>query len=354
VTIQPVALTLLREVLAAQSGPELTENVDPMRFPPGLEEPPRADAAERLAELLSLAPGLELLYERLAPDERALMVQVLAFRVLGHRRVQLPMTRERLRTLIDRARAVRTSAQTASFGIFDWQADDYDLERLGYPLMLRGYIGSVVQTFLVEQYRYAGLPEIAVRAGDTVIDGGAHWGDTALYFAQRTGESGRVVSFEFEPSSLEALRFNLSLNPELARRVDVVAAALWHEAGTHVSVSPQGPGTSITPDGEARAPTDTIDSLVARGQVDRVDFIKLDVEGAELNTLHGAEGTLRRFRPRLALAAYHKADDLAVIPAYLDGLQLGYHFRLGHTTMHGEETVLFAIVEPSAATGVGS
>jgi hypothetical protein len=40
----PVALALLREVLAAQGGAELSNNVDPMRFPAGLEEPPRATA----------------------------------------------------------------------------------------------------------------------------------------------------------------------------------------------------------------------------------------------------------------------------------------------------------------------
>jgi hypothetical protein len=48
----------------------------------------------------------------------------------------------------------------------------------------------------------------------------------------------------------------------------------------------------------------------------------------------------------LAIAGYHKAEDLAVIPEYLAGLELGYHFRLGHTTMHGEETVVFAVSDP--------
>jgi FkbM family methyltransferase len=350
-----VALALLRDVVAAQSGAELSHNVDPMRFPPGLEEPPRADAAERLAELLHLAPDLELLYERLEHDaDRDLMVRVLAFRVLGHRWVQLPMTRDRLQALIVRAEAARTAARTASFGIFDWMADDYDLNGLGYPIALRGYIGSVVQTFALEQYRYTGTPQIAVRPGDTVIDGGAHWGDTALYLAQLAGEQGRVVSFEFEPSNLDAFHYNLSINPELARRIEVVAAALWDQGGTQVSVSPQGPGTAIRLDGEASAPTDTIDALVAREDVDRVDFIKLDIEGAELNALRGAHATLRRFRPRLAIAAYHKPDDLAVIPGYLDALQLGYRFRLGHATMHGEETVLFATADASSVTEVAS
>jgi FkbM family methyltransferase len=343
----PVVLALLREILSADAGPELLGNVDPMRFPEGSEEPPREDAPERLAELLRHAAGLGFLFDRLERRaDRELLIRVLAFRVLGHRRVQLPMTLERLRGRIDRARAAQTQARTAPLGMLGWYADDYDLGELGYPIRLRGFVGAVVQTFDLQQYRSPGPPEVAARPGDIVIDGGGYWGDTALYFAQIVGPGGRVVSYEFEPSNLQALHYNLSLNPQLARRVDVVPSALWDRAGEEVNVHPFGPGTSIRSDGEARASTDTIDALVAREDVERVDFIKLDIEGAELNALRGAEATLRRFRPRLAVAAYHKADDLAAIPEYLAGLQIGYSFQLGHITMHGEETVLFAIADP--------
>jgi FkbM family methyltransferase len=342
----PVVLALLREIVSADAGPELLGNVDPMRFPEGFEDPPREDAPARLAELLRHATGLGLLFDRLERRaDRELLIRVLAFRVLGHRRVQLPMTLNRLQGRIARAHAALTEEKTAPLGLLGWYADDYDLRKLGYPIRLRGFVGAVVQTFDLEQYRCTGPPEVAARAGDIVIDGGGYWGDTALYFAHIVGPAGRVVSFEFEPSNLEALHYNLSLNPQIAQRIDVVSSALWDGAGEEVTVHPFGPGTSIRSDGEARASTDTIDALVGRGDVERVDFIKLDVEGAELPALHGAEATLRRFRPRLAVAAYHKPDDLAAIPEYLAGLEIGYSFQLGHITMHGEETVLFAIAD---------
>jgi hypothetical protein len=62
--------------------------------------------------------------------------------------------------------------------------------------------------------------------------------------------------------------------------------------------------------------TDTVDAMVTRGVLDRVDFLKMDVEGAELEVLHGAAHTLRTQRPPLALAAYHHPDDLAALPAF--------------------------------------
>jgi FkbM family methyltransferase len=345
-TMPPLVHALLREIIAADSSPELVDNVDTTRFPDGVEEPPTEDAPVRLATVLNAATGLGFLFDRLEQAaDRELLVQLLAFRVLGHRRVQLPMTADRLRGLAARAEVTRTAERTAPVGIFDWHADDFDLTQLGYPIRLRSLVGGVIQSFELEQYRCAGTPEVAARPGDVIIDGGGYWGETALYFAHIAGEEGLVVTFEFEPSNLAALGHNLSLNPRLAPRIRVMQSALWSEAGTEVAFESFGPGTSIVVGGEARASTDTIDALVARGDVERVDFIKLDIEGAELEALCGAEATLRRFRPRLAIASYHKLDDLVSIPAYIAGVDAGYRFRLGHTTMHAEETVLFATVE---------
>jgi FkbM family methyltransferase len=342
-SLSPFVRALLGEVVRADAGPDLEDNVDPMRFPNGIPEPLPGTPAERLSELLRFAEGFERLFEQLEDEaEKALMVRIMAFRVLGHRKVRLPLTLERVHSLIERAEAACTAKGTASVGILGWESDDYDLSSLGYPLRVRAYVAAIVQTFELEQYRCPGAPELGARAGDVIVDGGGHWGDTALYFAHAAGPEGRVVSYEFDPANLEIFRHNLQQNPAVAERIDVVPAALWHRQGEQVAVHSFGPATQIRPDGEASAQTDTIDALVARGAVPRVDFIKLDIEGAELAALRGAEATLRRDRPRLAIAAYHRPDDLSELPEYLDGLGLGYRFRLAHATMHAEETVLFA------------
>lgn len=75
-----------------------------------------------------------------------------------------------------------------------------------------------------------------------------------------------------------------------------------------------------------------------------MDFLKLDIEGAESAALKGAEQTLRRFTPRLALAAYHQFDDMWALIRQIDQLDLGYHFAMAHFTPHHEETVLYAWV----------
>jgi FkbM family methyltransferase len=341
----PVMGSLLREVVSADAGPDLVDNVDPLRFTSGSDEPPQEAPAPRLAEFLVAAAGLQRLYEHLQPGDRELLVRVLAFHVLGPRKIGMPMTLERLRRLAERAKAARVAERTAPAGIFDWWADDFDLSPLGYPIRVRVLLLAVLQIFLVEQYRCPGTPEIGVRAGDVVIDGGAYWGESALYFAHGVGPQGRVVSFEVDPVNVAAFGHNLSLNPGLAGRIEIVPAALWDRSQETVTVRARGPGTAVTSEGEGRVPTESVDALLRRGAVDRVDFIKLDIEGAELNCLKGAEMALRTFRPRLAIAAYHKPNDLAVIPEYVLGLDLGYRLRLGHTTMHQEETILFATTD---------
>ena len=75
----------------------------------------------------------------------------------------------------------------------------------------------------------------------------------------------------------------------------------------------------------------------------KIDFIKMDIEGAEFNALKGAEKTIRKFMPNLAISLYHSLEDFISIPIYLNSLNLNYKFYLDHHTIYQNETVLFAI-----------
>ena len=86
------------------------------------------------------------------------------------------------------------------------------------------------------------------------------------------------------------------------------------------------------------------DDFVKDNNIPRVDFIKMDIEGAEPFALNGAVETIKRFKPKLAIAIYHSMDDFVNIPEWITGLNLGYKLYLGHYTIHSEETILFAKV----------
>ena len=77
--------------------------------------------------------------------------------------------------------------------------------------------------------------------------------------------------------------------------------------------------------------TTTIDKLVEELGIERVDFIKADIEGEELNMLKGARKTIEKFKPKLAICVYHRPQDLWEIPFYIrdnfEGAKFYFNFN---------------------------
>jgi FkbM family methyltransferase len=298
-----------------------------------------------------LEPNLEQfqwVYQRLVDDEsRQLLVQLLSFRALGHRHVKLPMNNVHYWRAVESAERLALNSESIDLGWQGRKAYKMDLSSIGYQVKLFYVPFAIIFAFVLHQYE-CGLSDQVVKAkeGDVVIDAGGCYGDTALYFAHEAGENGRVYSFEFLPENLEIFERNISLNPELSHRIHLVKMPLWSKSGEQLFVEGTGPGTRVSPNASrpdaARLETITIDDMVRSEKLDRVDFIKMDIEGAELESLRGAENTIRQFRPKLAISVYHKLHDLWKIPLYIDSLGLGYRFALRHFTIHAEETILFA------------
>ena len=84
--------------------------------------------------------------------------------------------------------------------------------------------------------------------------------------------------------------------------------------------------------------------MATRNDVPRLDFIKMDIEGSELSALRGAESSIRRWQPKLAISLYHRPEDFFSIPLWIDALGVGYRLFLDHYSIHNEETVLYASV----------
>jgi FkbM family methyltransferase len=309
---------------------------------------------QELESLRRIEPHLEALsslYALLADEySRSTLVRVLAYRLLGYRRVKLPLNTSQYWSQRGSIRALIKSDETLSVTFPSLVLNHLDLHQLGYPIELYFAPMGVMATFILKQYEYGKRkPAIKAEAGDYVIDGGGGWGDTALYFAERVGKGGKVFTFEFVPENLAILQRNRDLNPQLSSTIELVRKALWECTGAKVAFSPHGPGTSLMRDcgnnghqNTQEVTTTSIDDFVRERNLPRVDFLKMDIEGAELGALKGAEKTLRSFKPKLAISLYHQDEDFVSIPAYLDRLGIGYTFYLDHFTTYGEETILFA------------
>ena len=73
-----------------------------------------------------------------------------------------------------------------------------------------------------------------------------------------------------------------------------------------------------------------MDSYVEQKNLPRVDYIKLDIEGAELDMLNGAAKTITRWKPKMAVSAYHKPEDLWTLATYIKSLRGDYEFQFRH------------------------
>ncbi len=313
-----------------------------------------ARQASALRRISRVEEGLEATYGLLADEHsRRTLVEVMAYRILGPSKVRMACNDGAFRSHLLRASTLAVREGTVAIDLLDGKLDLFDLAPLGFPIQADLHRLNVTATFQLEQYRYSrGGRTIEAGPGDVVIDGGGCWGDTALYFAHRVGAQGRVVSFEFSPDNLPILRANLAKNAALGGRVHVVERALWDRSDERLDFAPHGPATTLrAPSVSADSPnattlTLTIDDLVEREPLPRVDFIKMDIEGAETSALRGAERTLKTFAPKLAVTLYHSLDDFVEVPRYLHSLNLGYQFFIDHFSIKQEETVLFAEVAP--------
>ena len=300
--------------------------------------------SSELHQWMELIPELEWLSNRLADDEsRDLLVEIIAYRILGYKGVRLPLGTEEYRHKRTELKSLADPSDTIDIDFMGANLSRHDLSSYGISGGI--YVRGVMTLFETEQYAH--YPSgTAVQEGDVVIDGGGCYGDTAIYFANKAGTSGSVHTYEFIPSHLNIMHENLDLNPELKKRVIIVENALWNKSGQAVYVQDNGPASRVSMDKkegfDSRTQTVTIDDYVAQSGLEKVDFIKMDIEGAEENALLGAAETIRAMRPKLAICLYHSPKDFVRLPRLLDQYCSDYKFYIKHATMHAEETVLFA------------
>jgi FkbM family methyltransferase len=177
------------------------------------------------------------------------------------------------------------------------------------------------------------LAHYAPSPGDTVIDCGACKGEFSLYASKAVGASGRVLAFEPDPRLYAELTDNIALNGSV--NITAVKKGVWSSDGELKFVDDDLKGHSFMkalddPDA-ITVPVASIDGECARLGIKKVDFIKMDVEGAEIEAIRGAELMLRGNDAAIAVASYHLVDGKKSCDAVERALEgLGYKAWTGH------------------------
>ena len=172
----------------------------------------------------------------------------------------------------------------------------------------------------------------AVHEGDVVLDCGGNIG----VFTRKALDHGasKVIAIEPAPENLECLRRNFPAEIS-SGRVVVYAKGVWDKDDVlEMNVDPHNSAADsfvIQREGSRKIQLSltTIDKLAAELSLPRVDYVKMDIEGAEPNALLGGRETIKRWKPRMSISAYHQEDHPVRIPAVINDIRNDYHMACG-------------------------
>ncbi|MBK7653163.1 MAG: hypothetical protein IPJ20_23905 [Flammeovirgaceae bacterium] len=168
--------------------------------------------------------GLQFTYDSLSDEySREMFLKVIVARVLGPLKTRFPLYYSHIWKYFDKIDELKMNDTCLKVGVWDFYL--YNLEEIGFDIKFYSNKIGVFIDFFLEQYKYQN--KVYAKAGDYVIDGGACFGDTALYFASLVKDKGKVFSFEFIRGNLNVFNKNIKLNPDKQNIVELVERPLW-------------------------------------------------------------------------------------------------------------------------------
>lgn len=143
---------------------------------------------------------------------------------------------------------------------------------------------------------------------DVVVDAGANIGLFSVFVASKY-PGVTIYAFEPTPSTFQILKENTKYYPN----IKVFNHGLGERAEAKSIISGKHPGMNYVGDGGTPIEIKTIDSLGIP-----MNFLKMDTEGYEANILKGAAETIKKYKPIIAMSAYHRPEDKTELPALVN------------------------------------
>ena len=232
---------------------------------------------------------------------------------------------------------IKLSMKYGSINIFSWGLKRFlfALQKYRYPSEIENFL--LFYIFGLEQYNVKDIFEVS---GDSVVfDIGAWKGDTAYFFSKKCNDDAKIYAFEPDANAFEILKImkeKYKLNNVI---LENILFSNRNETIDFVSMIPNTPIVKMN--------ATTIDEFVESNNIKRIDYLKMDVEGAEKHILEGAVNTIKKFRPSLAIAVYHGGElfmeDFYKVPVFIKKITENYEYYIRTFSPWGGETILFCI-----------
>jgi FkbM family methyltransferase len=194
----------------------------------------------------------------------------------------------------------------------------------------------VSEQFDPHDWHYYRVPQTEIAPTDTVLDCGASEGLFALIAA-------RICSKVYAVEPLPVFQHAMQLTFKNILNVRLLPCAVGRQPGT-VHFSPSGIKSHLTLGRGVEVKMETLDAIFHERGV-RIDYLKADLEGAELEMLAGARKLIRAYTPKIAITTYHQPHHAKAIQSFLGTLEPRYRFKVKGLTARGAPVMLHAWVE---------
>ncbi len=163
---------------------------------------------------------------------------------------------------------------------------------------------------------------LKLTSNETFLDLGAYTGDTVKDFIKRVDSYNKIIAAEPDTKSFK----KLLINTEKYKNIECMNVAVSAKCETALFGMRGGRNSGIT-DGKTEVRVMNVDSIAA-GRA--ITFIKMDVEGEELNTIIGAKRTIVEQKPKMAVSCYHRTEDLLTLPEAVYNMRGDYKLYMRH------------------------
>lgn len=217
-------------------------------------------------------------------------------------------------------------------------ADDFSRQVLNALLGFRLTLDATVLTPIVEWDLYGPADLLKYGDDEVYVDGGSYDGDSIRLFIDRVhGKFSRVLAFEPDKNTFQRLAANFVGE----KRVEPINAGLHRRKATLHFDNAGTRGSILVEQGGVEIPVVGLDEVL---EDQRVTFVKMNIEGAELEALKGGEQVIKNWAPKLAISAYHRPSHLWQVPELVHSLRPDYRLYLRQHDGGVIETVLYALV----------
>lgn len=201
---------------------------------------------------------------------------------------------------------------------------------------------SLLEDISTYNEQYFDKDIIKLSNNEFFIDLGAYTGDTIEKFIEQVNGSYKKI-IAFEPDHENMLSLNSYILENDISNVVTYKLASWNKKETLRFYEDGSFISQIYSKGNSTTNANSLDNVLF--DIAPVTFIKMDVEGAECQTIEGTEKIIKKYKPKLAICVYHRARDIYEIPLLIKSLVPEYKLYLRHYSESLLDTVLYATLE---------